>query len=200
MMPITMILPFAILLLSPAPTPDPIILACSPPPAMCATLEADCVTAGVDPHRCLELAQGVCPSSKCLACSRAVDACAQAGGDCDALQQHCDDALLGCSCEPHCADTTTLNPDELVAACYAWPLSLGQCDDPSAGQCMTTLPWVGCKGLTTCEYFECMEDIELFGTCEENIPPSCAEVVACIKAEAGGDVPTRLPLTSGSRR
>jgi hypothetical protein len=178
---------------------EPIILACAPPPDMCAVLEKDCNGAGVDPNRCLELAEGVCPGDRCLACDRAAAECEAAGGDCEAVIENCEAALEGCSCDPgRCRDVTELTLPQLFSTCFAWPMAIGQCEEPSVGQCLTTLPWIGCAGLTTCEYTECMEDIALFGTCGDFLPASCDRVVACVDAEATGDIPSN-PLTTAGR-
>lgn len=166
---------------------EPVILGCNIPGNMCAELELDCIAAGIETGRCVEIAEAVCPDNKCLACDRAILDCEASGGDCKELESHCDAALRGCGCEfDGCRDVTELELTELFSMCFAWPLSLGHCDDPSAGQCMTTLPWMGCAGLTTCEYTRCMEKVALFGTCDENIPAECAEVEACIASEAKG--------------
>lgn len=167
--------------------PEPVILGCNIPRDMCAELELDCIAAGIETGRCVEIAEAVCPDNKCLACERAVIDCKSSGGDCAELEAHCDAALQGCGCEfDGCRDVTELELPELFSMCFAWPLSIGHCDDPSAGQCMTTLPWMGCAGLTTCEYTRCMEKIALFGTCDENIPIECAEVEACLASESKG--------------
>ena len=182
----TMFLPLLLSLSGPI-LPDPIIRACVPPADMCAVLESDCAAAGVDPERCLELGQGVCPAGKCLACDRALDECGAEGGDCSVIAKHCDDALSGCPCEPAaCRDVTELTLPQLFSTCFAWPMALGQCGAPSVGQCLTTLPWNGCAGLTTCEYMACMEDIAAIGDCDGGLPKSCERVAECVEAEAIG--------------
>lgn len=196
----TMLLPFLLSFTNPTGA-DPVILACVPPPDMCAVLGKDCGELGVDPNRCLELAEGVCPGDRCLACDRTIAECEAAGGDCEAVAKHCDDALEGCSCDPaKCRDVTELTLPQLFATCFAWPMAIGQCGEPSVGQCLTTLPWIGCAGLTTCEYTKCMEDIELFGTCEDNLPKSCDRVVACVAAEETADVRSNPLTTAGGIR
>lgn len=165
--------------------PGPIIiLACSPPAGLCADLEADCTGAGIDADRCLELGQGVCPGSKCLACERMLAECEEAGGKCDAIAKRCGAALDGCNCdEEACVDMTTATIPTLFASCFAFPLALG-CEEPSTGQCFTTLTYSGCAGLTTCEYHDCMRAIDDIASCTDETPAECAEIVACVAAEA----------------
>lgn len=159
---------------------------CSIPEDMCATLEADCNDAGVDAESCLTFGQAVCPGSKCLACEGAVKACTEGGGDCSALASHCADSLTGCGCDaPTCHDVTELSQEQLFAVCFSWPLAIGQCDDPSVGECLTTIPWAGCKGLTTCDYEACMAAIEAGESCSAP-PAECDKVVACVVSEATG--------------
>lgn len=162
----------------------PVIRACNVPRTMCATLESDCVAAGVDPDRCLELAQGVCPTNKCLACDRAEDACEAAGGACTALVSHCSQALTGCGCEtPRCTSAVNLSDQQIFALCLAWPMAIGDdCEDPSAGPCFAALAWDGCD-LNSCEYTACMEDMEALAVCGGDLPDSCIAVQACVDAE-----------------
>lgn len=171
-----------------SPTVPPVIRACVPPTTMCATLETDCMQAGVDPDRCLALAQAVCPTDKCLACDRAVTVCEDSGGDCAALSKHCTAALEGCECgAPSCGATNTLPLDDLFAVCFAWPMAIGDdCEEPSTGQCFAALAWSGCE-LDTCQYSDCMADIEADGLCSPTLPESCKPVVACIEAEEHAD-------------
>jgi hypothetical protein len=162
--------------------PDPIIIpACNPPASLCADLESDCTAAGIDADRCLELAQGVCPGSKCLACERLIDECEEVSpGECDAIAKRCG----GCNCDaPACVDMMDAPLPTLFASCFAFPLALG-CEEPSVGQCFTTLTYEGCAGLTTCEYHDCMRAIDDLASCTDATPVECAEVAACVAAEA----------------
>jgi hypothetical protein len=164
--------------------PGPIILACNPPATLCGDLEADCIDAGIDDERCMQLAQGVCPADKCVACERMLDACDEADIECDTIAKRCSSALDGCDCgSPTCHDMTTAAAPELFASCFAWPLALG-CEEPSAGQCFTTMSYAGCAGLTTCEYNDCMRALDARASCTDAVPAACAEVVACVEAEA----------------
>lgn len=166
--------------------PDPIIIpACNPPASLCADLESDCTAAGIDADRCLELAQGVCPGSKCLACERLIDECEEVSpGECDAIAKRCGSALGGCNCDaPACVDMMDAPIPTLFASCFAFPLALG-CEEPSVGQCFTTLTYEGCAGLTTCEYHDCMRAIDDLASCTDATPAECAEVAACVAAEA----------------
>jgi hypothetical protein len=166
--------------------PDPIIIpACNPPASLCADLESDCTAAGIDADRCLELAQGVCPGSKRLACERLIDECEEVSpGECDAIAKRCGSALGGCNCDaPACVDMMDAPIPTLFASCFAFPLALG-CEEPSVGQCFTTLTYEGCAGLTTCEYHDCMLAIGDLASCTDATPAECAEVAACVAAEA----------------
>ena len=134
-------------------------------------------------ERCLALAQAVCPANKCLACDRALTACEDSGGDCSTISEHCTAALEGCDCTPSCEATNTLVLDDLFAVCFAWPLAIGdECAEPSAGQCFAALAWEGCN-LNTCQYSECMAEIEASGICSDRLPDSCKPVMACVAAE-----------------
>ena len=162
-----------------------VILACNVPADLCDALEFDCTAAGVDEDRCLEIAQGVCPGSKCLACERMLAECEEASpGECDAIAKRCGAALDGCNCETEtCVDMTTATIPTLFASCFAFPLALG-CEEPSVGQCFTTLTYSSCAGLTTCEYHDCMWALDDLASCTDETPAECAEVVACVAAEA----------------
>jgi hypothetical protein len=136
-----------------------------------------------DVYKRQALAEGVCPTSKCLACDRAADARKAAGGDCTALAKHCSAALAGCSCSTTCRPANDLTLDQLFAVCFAYPLAIGDdCEAPSTGQCFAALSWEGC-GIDTCEYAACMEDMEALGVCGGDLPDSCLPVQECVDAE-----------------
>lgn len=172
--------PITLLLLS-LINPNTTIRGCNPPVDMCNTLEVDCVASGVAPERCLELAQGVCPIERRLACDRVETACHAHGGDCKAIASHCEDALRGCNdAGSSCEQTPDLSAADLTALCFAWPLALSSsCADPSPSECMTTMSWTGCN-VTACEYAACMADLEHEEVCTFDLPDSCAPVWQCI--------------------
>lgn len=173
------------------PVTGPVVIrTCAPPPDMCGTLGDLIADATGDTDAATKIAEGICPGSRCMACDAARDACDAIGGDCSELDAFCDDALDGCSCTMKCKDTTQLEPVELLALCFAHPMATGDdCEDPSVGQCLTTISWSGCAGLTTCQYAECHEDLQLLGFCPMaagDWPFSCAPVIACDWAEEAG--------------
>jgi hypothetical protein len=178
----------AILALPPGPD---IIRGCAPPADMCKQLEADCLGAGMDATRCAELAEGVCPAGRCLACDRAVAECDDAGlgAGCDTIADHCDVALTGCGCDLKCRDAGELTSEQMLSVCFAWPSALGDdCAEPSAGQCMAMLGWDGC-GISSCEYVECMEALDALGqVCPVTLPGECAAVEDC-NSSAGAPAP-----------
>ena len=169
------------------PVPPPVFKGCNPPADLCATMEADCLEAGLDPERCEVIASGICPGSACMALSTVTRDCTEAGLDCADLVKRTNANLVGCSCELHCEDTDTLSLESLFAVCFAYPSATGDdCSEPSSGQCMAllTLSDRYCD-ITTCEWVACQRDLIALGSVCDETPASCDKIVACDEAEDG---------------
>jgi len=165
--------------------PDDVIRGCAPDPDMCDQLGEACGTDGLDASVCGGFVN-LCKGARQLTCEAAAVVCEQeTGGPCESIHEVCAENLIGCA-PPKCEIAGTMTDAEAVAFCYANPSRLEGCGEaPDAGHCLSLMTWKGCK-VTTCEWAECMADLEEDGdTCPVKLPASCTKIHKCDIAENG---------------
>lgn len=168
-------------------SPTGIIRACAPDADVCDQIADACAADGMDSTTCKALASDICPGNKYMTCKAALAVCEQETGEtCPFLEQVCAENFDACQ-PPSCKHAGTLTPAEAVAFCFATPGRLEQCGaEPDVGDCLELMTWKECK-VTTCEWSQCMADLEEIGNqCPVDFPPSCIKIHKCDLAENNG--------------
>lgn len=165
----------------------PIEQACTPDKDMCNQLGGACKLDGMDPDVCNGIAADVCPWARSMSCAAVEKLCDDEGKGCAHVSKVCSSNLKGCPA-PACEAAGHLSLPETLATCAAYPSRLDCGEEPDMGLCFSLLTWDGCN-ITSCQWIECMEEMQALGdVCPKAMPSACTPVIACNEAEkTGGD-------------